>query len=177
MTAIGNYRINEATITSLAISPSNANRVMIGTILGSIHVSDRALGEAAGQTWNAATPRQGYVSALAFDPSNDQIAYAAYATFGGTHVWKSLDGGASWTSTDGAGPSAIPDIPVNAIAIDPNASSRVFLGTDLGVFVSLNGGTTWAVESGVPRVPVTALVFNTVAGTTSLHAFTHGRGL
>ena len=27
----------------------DANRVMIGTILGSIHVSDRALGEAAGQ--------------------------------------------------------------------------------------------------------------------------------
>ena len=40
-------------------------------------------------------------------------------------VFKTTDGGASWTGLDGSGPGALPDVPVHALAIDPgNVNAR-----------------------------------------------------
>src|SRR5207237_9201576 len=53
----------------------------------------------------------------------------------------------------------------------------LYVGTDLGVFVSTDGGATWAVENtGFANVITESLALNTVSGTTMLFAFTHGRG-
>src|SRR5204863_7720876 len=41
---------------------------------------------------------------------------------------------------------SLPDIPVHSIAVDPTLKGRIYLGTDLGVFVSVNSGATWMVE-------------------------------
>ncbi len=50
------------------------------------------------------------------------------------------------------------------------------MGTDLGVFTSVDGGASWFVENtGFANVPVEALKFN-ATGPTQLFAFTHGRG-
>ena len=43
----------------------------------------------------------------------------------------------------------LPDIPAHCILVDPADSSRLFLATDLGVFVSADGGLTWREESAV----------------------------
>ena len=59
------------------------------------------------------------------------------------------------------------------MVVDPNQSTRLYLGTDLGVFVSVDGGTTWAVEnSGFANVVTESL---SIRGR-NLFAFTHGRG-
>ena len=102
------------------------------------------------------------------------MVYATYATFGGAHVWKSLDGGTNWQSVDGiGGAGALPDLPVHSLAIDPRHPQRLYVGTDLGVFVSLDGGATWAVEdSGFANVDTESLVM----APPYLFAFTHGRG-
>ena len=119
------------------------------------------------------TPRAGYVSSLAFDPTNANVAYATYSTFGGIHVYKTLNAGATWADADGTGVTGIPDIPVHPIVVDPIDTQRLYAGTDLGVFVSLNGGTTWAVENtGFAKVITESLVVNGA----NLYAFTHGRG-
>ena len=36
----------------------------------------------------------------------------------------------------------MPDIPVHSIVVDPDDSQRLYLGTDLGVMVSIDGGRT-----------------------------------
>ena len=38
------------------------------------------------------------------------VAYATYSTFGGAHVWRSNDAGATWTAIDGVGAGALPDV-------------------------------------------------------------------
>jgi hypothetical protein len=105
------------------------------------------------------------------------VAYATYSTFGVPHVWKSVDGGATWTPIDGSGVTGIPDVPVHTIAIDPANAARLFVGTDVGVFSSGDGGATWAVEhTGFANVITEALAVGDVGGAPALFAFTHGRG-
>jgi hypothetical protein len=165
-------------ISALAVAANNSDLVIAGTNAGFIHRTDRGIRSGAGTVWPSARPRQGFVSWVAFDPNNPATVYATYSTFGGAHVWKSFDGGASWTSIDGAGESSIPDIPVHTIIVDPMNSARLFLGTDIGVFVSLDGGASWARENnGFANVVTESLSIGTSGGFTYLFAFTHGRGV
>ncbi len=94
------------------------------------------------------------------------------------HVWKSTDDGVTWESIDGDGVNAVPDIPVHCIVVDPENPKRLYLGTDLGVFTTTNGGLTWEVENtGYANVVTEWLAMGSDdEGAPLLFAFTHGRG-
>lgn len=166
--------LQQGSFTAIAVAPDDSNFVVAGTSAGSIIRNANAL-SGDGQ-WASATPRAGYVSWLAFDPVDHNVVYAAYSTFGGVHMWRSVDGGATWTGIDGSGAGALPDVPVHSIVVDPQNRSRLFIGTDVRVFVTTDGGVTWAVESGMPNVVTEALALNAGANATQLFAFTYGRG-
>jgi len=167
-----------AKVSALAVHPADSQTVLVGTSEGSIHRNDRAL-EADGSTgWPALHPRDGFVSSITFDPVAPEVVYATYAGFGGFHLWRSGNGGLSWQPIDGSGDSALPDIPVHSLVVDPSDTTRLYLGTDLGVFTSQNGGESWAVENtGFATAVTEALALGSdEAGTPWLFAFTHGRG-
>lgn len=178
-----NVSLSGGIISSLAVAPTDANYVLIGLNDGSIVRTTRALSLSSTSPLSSASdlstrPRTGSVSWVAFDPNNKNIAYATYSTFGNAHVWKTTNAGQSWTSIDGSGGSGIPDIPAHCIVVDPSNSARLYVGTDLGVFVSLDGGATWTVENtGFANVITESLVLNVTGGVTTLYAFTHGRGV
>ena len=167
-----------STVSALAVSPTNPNRVLVGLTNGRIHQTDVALGASSLTAWPSNRPRSGFVSSLAFHPEDEMTAYATYSTFGGVHVWKSTNGGASWNDLDGSGSTGIPDIPSHSIVVDPVAApvgSHLYVGTDLGVFTSIDAGATWAVENtGFANVVTETLALD--ASQTRLFAFTHGRG-
>ena len=72
--------------------------------------------------------------------------------------------------------AGIPDVPVNAVLIDPTASNVLYLGTDVGIFRSTDGGASWQVfMDGHPNVAVFDLVANANTGT--ILSFTHGRSV
>jgi uncharacterized protein (TIGR03437 family) len=164
--------------SALAISPTDANTVLAGRSVGDIVRTNSALTADSFTSWQVTRPRAGTVSWVAFDPTNRDIAYATYSTFGGgAHVWRSINGGATWTGIDGSGNTAIPDIPVHCIVVDPSNTARLYVGADLGVFVSTDGGASWAVENtGFANVVTESLSANVANGVTTLYAFTHGRG-
>jgi uncharacterized protein (TIGR03437 family) len=164
-------------VSALAVAPTDSNRVLVGMPDGYIHRQANALSSDVTVRWPFIRPRNGWVSSLTFDPVNRDIAYATYSTFGGTHVWRTVDGGQTWNGIDGTDAGKLPDIPVHALAIDPSNTDRLYIGTDLGVFVSTNGGASWAVENtGFPGVITETLQMHVSNGTTQLYAFTHGRG-
>lgn len=172
------------TVSAIAISESDPNYVLAGTgrrfpsdIGGFIHRTNQGLASDGSSVWPAVQPRTGFVSWLAFDPNNLNVAYATYSTFGGTHVWKSTDSGATWFGIDGTGVTAIPDVPVHSIVVDPSDSHTLYVGTDIGVFVSQDGGQTWARENtGFANTVVESLAIGSVGSRLNLFAFTHGRG-
>ncbi len=165
-------------VSAIAVAANDSDIVIAGTTAGVIHRTDRGTRSNANTIWSSDRPRQGVVSWVAFDPNNPATVYATYSTFGGAHVWKSVDGGASWTASDGAGETALPDIPAHTIIVDPANSARLFLGTDLGVFVSLDGGASWAKENnGFANAFTESLSLGVSGGFTYLFAFTHGRSV
>ena len=161
--------------TAIAVAPTDPNYVLMGRSSGFVRRTTTALTNTSSTNWPQILPppAQAYNSWLAFDPLNKNTAYATYSSFGVPHVWKSTDAGATWASIDGSGATGIPDIPVHSIVINPADTSRLYVGTDLGVFASTDGGGSWLVEnSGFANVVTESLAVNG----TNLFAFTHGRG-
>ena len=168
--------------TAIVVSPLSADKVWAGASTGFIHRTSAATSSTSATTWLSVQPRTGRVSWLACDPVNSNVVYATYSTFNSLgsdrHVYKSIDGGATWTGIDGTAPNNLPDVPTHTIAVDPTNTQRLYVGTDVGVFSSLDGGANWAVENtGFANVITEALSFNTGnLSTKYLFAFTHGRG-
>lgn len=166
-------------VSAIAVAPTNSQRVLVGLSNGFIQRNNQALDADSTSPWPAVRPRDGFVSWLAHDPNDPSVAYATYAGFGGAHVWKSSDGGASWSSIDGSGAGRLPDIPAHSLVVDPTDGQRLYLGTDLGVFVSRDGGGTWMAENtGFANAVTEALAYLPAQGSRPprLYAFTHGRG-
>lgn len=167
-----------ARVSALAVVPGDNDTVLAGTTTGDILRTDSAGSAGSGTAWSAVRPRAGFVSSIACDPSDPQTTYATYAGFGGAHVWRSRDGGASWQAIDGSGATAVPDAPVHELAVDPTDSNTLLLGTDVGVLVSLDGGVTWGAENtGFAAVVTEAFdIITPDDGPPVVFAFTHGRG-
>jgi photosystem II stability/assembly factor-like uncharacterized protein len=163
-------------ISAIAVSSRAAGTLAFGTDKGHVTRVVDSGGAAVAISFNR--PRSGWVTSFAFDPLDDTVLYATYGNFGGAHVFRSIDGGETWRSLDGSGPTGLPDIPVHSIVVDPDDRQRLYLGTDLGVIVSIDGGQTWMTEeTGFgPAVTMWLSLIRTPAGQKQLFAFTHGRG-
>jgi hypothetical protein len=163
-------------VSAIAVSARTPGTLAIGTDRG--HISRVVDSGGANVATSFNTPRNGWVTSIAFDPLDDNVIYATYGNFGGAHVVRTIDGGVTWQSLDGSGATGLPDIPVHSIVVDPDDRQRLYLGTDLGVMVSTDGGRTWMTEeTGFgPAVTMWLSLIRTPAGQKQLFAFTHGRG-
>ncbi|MBI2954590.1 MAG: DUF11 domain-containing protein [Chloroflexi bacterium] len=117
------------------------------------------------------------VTAFAVDRSDYRVAYVAFGGFDAAtyprsgHVFKTTDGGQTWTNINGN----LPDVPVNSLVLDPSYPNTLYAGTDVGPMVTTDGGSTWApLGAGFPIVTIFQLDLN--PGTRLLRAATHGRG-
>ena len=76
----------------------------------------------------------------------------------------------------GTGVNVLPQVPATAVVVDPTDGNRVYVGTDIGVYTTIDGGANWYRENtGFGNVSVESLTINGT-GTRYLFAFTHGRG-
>ncbi len=115
-----------------------------------------------------ASPHKSYISDIV--PAGKSL-WVSVSTFGAAHVFRSDDMGASWINRSGN----LPDIPVNALVVDPADLSRVFAATDHGVYQTLDAGASWSgFSNGLPNVIVGDLVMHEPARL--LRAGTRSRG-
>ena len=172
---------NHTTLYAIAESPKNADLIWVGTDDGNLQVT-RDAGDSwsnvAPNAWQAdpAVPEGTWVSWV--HPSDHDEA-TAFATFDGhwsgdmeTHVYKTTDFGQTWTSlgTDDLNGNA------HCVVQDPVNPNLLFLGTEHGLFITLDGGTSWArYDAGVP--PVTVHEIRIHPREHDLILGTHGRGV
>jgi hypothetical protein len=153
-------------------------RVFVTTNAGTSLMADRT---------GTINPGQFPVSSIAIDPSDatGQTAYVTIMGFHVGHVFKTTNAGLTWTDFSGTSPNNIPDAPADAVVVDASAG-MVYVGTDVGVFVSSTSAASWTEAGGVggkyiwgylPNVPVTALQIFHSGGKKLLRASTYGRGI
>ena len=104
-----------------------------------------------GESWRNSDDgfvRDVHVSKLVIDPNNNNVFYAT--TQGeteytdkvgdGAGVFKSTDRGNNWTQIN----NGLNSLETNVLAVDPNDSDVLYLGTDDdGIYKSINGGENW----------------------------------
>ena len=133
-----------------AIGVGGGTAAYVGTLDGLVWVSPDAQ-TATTPTWvqvnnvkHSPLPNRP-VAGFAVDRSNYRIAYAAYNGYDEAtptkpgHVFATSDGGQSWTNISGD----LPNAPVNSIVLDPSYPNTLYAGTDIGAFVTYNGGAHW----------------------------------
>jgi uncharacterized repeat protein (TIGR01451 family) len=173
-------------LSSIAISPQDDNYRIVGLNNGALFFTTTG-----SSTLTSLDPTGGgsvipdfYVGRLAFDPANKNTVYIALGNYAGgtsaaqSHLWKVTNLGTTpvLTAINGSGGSALPDVPVNGLAVDPADPTNLYAGTDIGVFLSQDNGATWApYGDGLPRVAVFDMAVQTVKHV--LRIATHGRGM
>jgi hypothetical protein len=137
-----------------------------------------------GGTWTQAgtLPNNGLsLSYLSFDGNDPQTFYVASVapTATANHLWKSSDGGLTFTTLDGAATAGngFPfGIPVHIVLPDPKTAGVLYAGTDFGVYQSGNGGGSWSrLGTGLPLVAARDLYL--APDGSFLRAGTYGRGV
>ncbi|MCX7880537.1 MAG: YCF48-related protein [Ignavibacteria bacterium] len=161
--------------TAVDVSSLNSEYIVAGTSVGDVFLSTNA-----GESWEVLSNNglvNRWVTDIAFSPFRLNTIYVTFSGFFTPHIFKSTDLGKTWLNIS----RTFPDIPVNTIAIHPLNEDILFVGTDIGVFVSYDGGNNWfPYGKKLPRSPVTELKFlkyKLSQETTRLRAATHGRGI
>ncbi|MUK88950.1 glycosyl hydrolase [Ornithinibacillus sp. L9] len=170
--SIDNYPYG--TVTTLAVAKSNSDVIYAGTDDGRLWTT-KDLGENWTEIDEDELPGR-WVTRVAVDSKNADIVYATFSGFRAaeddSHVLKSTDGGETWEEIS----SNLPDAPVNDIVINPKNRNTLYVATDVGVYVSPNGGKKWySLGEGIPLVAVTDLEYHEPTGV--LYAATFGRGV
>lgn len=162
-------RINSY-ILRIAITEGNDNAIWFST--GNARIYKTEDGGATYANVTATNLPKRFISDIEIDPSNRNTVYLTYSGYGTPHIFKTTNAGANWTNIS----SNLPDTPVNAIKVHPQNPNQLFLATDIGVFLSEDGGQIWQpCTNGFPTVQVMAIVLNTKLN--RITVATHGRGV
>ncbi len=161
------------TLTTVAVSPVDSDYLYVGADDGTVHIS-----RDGGALWTevgSALPQR-WVTAVAPDPLDPERFYVTLSGFKWdepeAQVWKTTDGGATWTPIQ----FNLPDAPVNSCVVDSEDAQVIYLGTDVGVYVSEKGGASWRpLGRGLPAVVVMDLKLDPTSRT--LAAATYGRSM
>ncbi|HEY3381146.1 MAG TPA: hypothetical protein VGK32_05215 [Vicinamibacterales bacterium] len=168
---------NHCTIFAIGESPSNGSVIWVGTDDGNLQVTSDG-----GKTWTNVVahvpglPRNTWVSSV--EPSHFGEA-AAYVTFDGhmtgdlkSYVFRTTDLGKTWQAL------ATPDLKgyVHVVKEDLVNRDLLFVGTEFGLFISVDGGRQWGqYSSGLANVAVRDIAIHPRDHDVILA--THGRSL
>ncbi|MCK9409308.1 MAG: T9SS type A sorting domain-containing protein [Bacteriovoracaceae bacterium] len=114
-----------------------------------------------------------YLVDIAVHPKNSAVVYVTASGFGTPHLFKTTNAGATWSNAG----EGLPDVPTSAIIVSPFNSNHLYLGNDLGVYLSIDGGSTWTTFSD-GFVDATLVMDLSISRTNkAIRAVTHGNGI
>ena len=170
------------TIYSISESPKDKSVIWVGTDDGNVQFT-----RDSGKTWNnvvgniSGLPKNSWVSWVQASNFDAGTAYAAFDrhTFGdmAPYIFRTADYGKTWTPLVTAQePKGVRGY-AHVIKEDIAQPNLLFLGTEFGLFVSIDGGKNWAQFKGnhFPAVAVRDLAIQPREN--DLVLATHGRGI
>lgn len=143
-------------IVALTESPLAEGLLYVGTDDGLLQVS-----EDGGATWRRldrfpSVPDTSYVAYLTASAHDPNVVYAGFNNYKRgdfkPYVLRSNDRGRTWTAITGNLPARGS---VHVVKEDPKQRGLLFVGTEFGLFVSLDDGARWQqMRNGIPPIPV-----------------------
>jgi len=141
----------------LAIDPKTTSTIYAGVTQGQFEIElydpDSIVKSTdAGRTWRTTGLKGITLESLAIDPASPSTLYVAAAADG---VFKSTDGGDTWTQSNEGLASAV----AASLIIDSAVPSTLYAGTPGGVFKSTNNGANWS-STGLTNVLINSLAID-----------------
>ena len=121
----------------------------------------------------------GRISGLATHPTQPNTAFALFGYAERPKILKTTDLGATWTDLSGFGTGSVstngfPDVAIYDLLVWPNDPDKIWVGSEIGLVESLDGGATWALaDNGLPAVGI----WMVKAVEDEVVVATHGRGI
>ena len=160
-------------ILTMAVNPGNPDEVFCSTAPSATNLARVYRFSASnGITQQLAGLPNRYCMDIAFHPSDYNTLFAVFNGFNTQHVYKSSNHGFTWAPVD----NGLPDVPTNTILIDPLYPDNVYIGNDLGVWLSQNGGDSWSLYSSEAPMAMPVMHLSISSGR-KLRAATHGLGV
>ncbi|MEZ5042390.1 MAG: hypothetical protein R2828_20995 [Saprospiraceae bacterium] len=168
---------NHCTIYAIAESPKAAQTIWIGTDDGQLHVTSNGGKDWANVVKNISDlPQNTWVTYIEPSPHDVQTAFVTFDGHrtgdGNTYVYQTTDLGKSWTRIGEQGTAGYA-LSIRQDLVNPRL---LFLGTEFGLYISLDAGETWdRFDNNMPQVGVRDMVIHPKAN--ALVMATHGRGV
>ncbi len=157
--------ISSSTIKAIAVSHTDKNVLYTTSGQGVWYTRN------GGDDWQMLEPPASNISYIAVDPEDDRRIWITESNFNEGYKVCYYDG-SNWTNISGN----LPNFPVNCIAYQKDSPDRIYVGTDIGVFCSVNNSGYWEYFSdGLPKTVVNELEIN--YKTSKIRAATYGRGV
>ncbi|MGB3776304.1 MAG: hypothetical protein WA951_13690, partial [Leeuwenhoekiella sp.] len=180
-----NFSVGASSSLDVNVSVANPDVVWAGNAMtetGSyvLHVSQNN-GTSFEPTQPFIDPRDGrahnlFISGLETSPTNSERAYALFSSQGAAKVLKTEDLGQTWEDISGFTQGEdrnFPDVAIHCLVEMPFDEDVLWVGTDLGIFQTEDGGDSWSLIEGLPAVSVWELkIVND-----QVVVATHGRGI
>jgi photosystem II stability/assembly factor-like uncharacterized protein len=164
-------------ITTISESRRAPGTIYVGTDDGNVQVTTDG-----GAHWTNLTPRfplttPHTVSSVVASRFDARTAYVAFDSHTDDdlrpYLYKTTDGGGTWRPLTGDLPL---DAPIKTVSEDPRNPLLLFVGTEFGLYWSMDGGAHWAFPGGaLPHVMVDRAIVN--ERTNDLVLATHGRSV
>jgi hypothetical protein len=164
---------NGTFISAIAAQPGNSDIIWVGFNNGDIYATTN--GTAVDPSWtrkDMGTPNlpDRKCQRIAIDATNPNFVYASFGGFNADNLYRTTDAGATWLNIA----TGLPVAPVNTVVIAPWNRTHLYVGTEVGVFASANGGASWSSANEGPANVRTDELFWL---RNYLHAATYGRGM
>jgi photosystem II stability/assembly factor-like uncharacterized protein len=122
----------------------------------------------------------GAITGIGTHPYNKNKAYALFSIADGPKILETDDLGKTWKDISGfetnelESKNGFPDVATYALVVMPHDTNQIWVGTEIGLFESLDGGTSWHyADNGLPPVAI----FEMKIVNDEVVLATHGRGI
>jgi photosystem II stability/assembly factor-like uncharacterized protein len=162
-----------------SINYVNSNLIYLATIKGSVFRLIKSGNDWQVQAINSESLPRRWIWDIVTLPNDNSKVIVILSGFGTPHVFYGdvpQQGVAEWKNISGNEDNGVPDIPVNAIVVDDDNPDIIYIGTDSGVWHTIDRGKNWKpFNAGLPRVQVYDMRLH--KATHTLQVATHGRGI
>jgi photosystem II stability/assembly factor-like uncharacterized protein len=161
----------EGCISAIAVAQGDSNIIWVGHQDGEVFCTKN--GTKPAPSWTEVktlTPKR-YVHRIMIDKDSPAKVYVAFGGYDKDNLYRTSDGGTTWKNIT----ANLPAAPIRTIVRHPTNANWLYVGTEVGIFASEDGGASWSTTNDGPaNVSVDELFWY---GTNRLVAATHGRSM